>query len=297
VFNRWLGIVFFALMASANTALFVRDVLPRWYAGDAPRPQVTSLKPGEVRWVQTGIYRADGRYVGRSWTRLHRGPVVATHEVFTFLNPVPLPTRGETPRLHIQMKLTYHKSLDVVEDLRVHVFGLPFVVELEGGQVSTEFPIVWTFGSQRGQFILDGAASRSLADRLRPFDRLPDLEVGQTWRMELLDPLTGMVPGLRESGVSLEPVYVRVASREPIEWEGRTHDAFRVEAPGAVAWVSEDGRVLKQEIDLPLIGRVVILDETFNEKLYKDTDLLFREHIDIPEMPQRGPDPLEWTSG
>lgn len=284
--NRWIGILLFALMASANVGLFLHDVLPRLTAGVPPTPQVITLKPGEIRWVQTGIFDARGRSVGRSWTRVHRGPTVSTHELYTYLDRILLP--GTTlPPIHVQMKLTYQKNQDVVDDLRMHLFGLPFVVQLEGGLVSSEFPIIWKFGQQQGQFILDAQATKALGDALRPFERLPDLEVGQSWRLELLNPLTGLIPGVRDAGIDLSGVLVRVTRREMIEWHDEKVETLRVEAPNTVGWVTPDGRVLRQEVDVPLLGKLVIIDEPFNETVYRRTEEYFRELIQIPEPASR----------
>lgn len=289
--NRWLGILLFALMAGANVALFMHDVLPRWSAGSPPTPQVVTLRPGEIRWVQTGIFDSRNRNIGRSWTRVHRGPTVSTHEVYTYLDRVLLP--GTTlPPIHVQMKLTYQKNQELVDDLRLHLFGLPFVVQLEGGLVSSEFPIVWKFGEQRGQFILDAEATRALGDALRPFERLPNLEVGQAWRMELLNPLSGLIPGVRDAGIDVSGVLVRVTRKETIEWSGQQVEALRVEAPNSVGWVAPDGRVLRQEVDLPLLGKVVIVDEPFNETIYRRTDTYFRDIIQMPDSAS-GPVPKE----
>ncbi len=66
-------------------------------------------------------------------------------------------------------------------------------------------------------------------------------------------------------------VLVRVTGTESIEHNGRVVEAFRVEADRAVAWVTSDGRVLRQEVDLPLLGRLTLIDEPFDQQqAYQD---------------------------
>ena len=58
--NRWIGIVCVAGMLGANSALFLRDILPGWTASDPPEPVALSLRPGESLRIQFGIFNAAG---------------------------------------------------------------------------------------------------------------------------------------------------------------------------------------------------------------------------------------------
>ncbi|MGE3180554.1 MAG: hypothetical protein AB7N71_02920 [Phycisphaerae bacterium] len=279
--NRWLGIALFALMASANAWLFVRDVLPRWWVGDPPDP-ITSLIPsGGEDWIQMAIYDAQDKLVGRSWTHISRQSAVAIHESLTFIYPIRLPARPnmETPALKVEITLTFQENSDNVDELRMVVAGLPLAVGLRGERVSSQFPCIWQVGEQKGSFILDADATRSLGDALRPFERLTGLEVGQSWRMQILNPMSRLVPGMNSDALEFDTILVRVTREEEIMIRGKIVKALRVEAPQTVGWVGPGGRVLRQEVDLPLIGKLRIEDEPYRESTLKKTVFQFRELI------------------
>jgi len=270
--NRWIGITTAALMLSVNTLLVVRDVLPCWLPGDPPQAEIELLRPGEQRRTQVSIYNKVGQRVGRSWTHSKRGNTLLTVDTSTVLYPIQLPQDVVTPRLEIHTNLVYHQDV-CVDSLRIDVHGF---TDLEGCEVPiglrgehvppNDFPCQWQVGEQWGTLILDADATRVLGDIIRPFDRLPGLYVGQAWRLELLNPLTRLLPGFRDSPVATSSVLVRVTGTESIEHNGRVVEAFRVEAERAVAWVTSDGRVLRQEVDLPLLGRLTLIDEPFDEQ-------------------------------
>lgn len=282
--NRWIGIACFGLMLSANTALFMRDHLPALTAGDAPTPEVFRLGTGEERWVQTAIRDSEGREVGKSWTRVHRDQAVSTHEQTTFINAIRLPGGVLTPAVRVEMELLYQADAHTVDEAHLRVAGLPVTVKFDGERISGEFACMWKVGDQTGTFVLDGAATRALGDALRPFDRLPNLDVGQTWRMRLVNPLENLAPGLRAEGIDLESVLVRVTAREQIRVDGTSFDAFRVEAPRAVAWVAEDGRVVLQEVDLPLLGKLTIVDQPFDAHALREYKRQFQSVMGPDEI-------------
>ena len=266
--NRWIGITTAALMLSVNTLLVVRDVLPCWLAGDPPQAEIELLGPGEQRRTQVSIYNKVGQRVGRSWTLSNRSQALLRVRTQTVLYPIQLPEGVVTPRVRFDMNLTYQQNTHV-ERLEIDVRGFDIPIGLRGGFVPpNDFPCQWQVGEQRGTFVLDADATRVLGDVVRPFDRLPGLYVGQAWRLELLNPLTRLLPGLRDSPVATSSVLVRVTGTESIEHNGRVVEAFRVEAEKAVAWVTSDGRVLRQEVDLPLLGRLTLIDEPFDERTY-----------------------------
>jgi hypothetical protein len=270
--NRWIGITTAALMLSVNTLLVVRDVLPCWLAGDPPQAEIELLQPGEQRRTQVSIYNKVGQRVGRSWTHSKCGSTLLTVDTWTVLYPIDLPRDVVTPRLSIHTNVVYHHDT-WVDSLRIDVHGFS---DMRGGDVPIglrgervppdDFPCQWQVGEQRGTLVLDADAIRVLGDVVHPFDRLPGLYVGQAWRLELLNPLTRLLPGFRDSPVATSSVLVRVTGTESIEHNGQLVEAFRVEAEKAVAWVASDGRVLRQEVDLPLLGRLTLIDEPFDER-------------------------------
>lgn len=266
--NRWIGIVSAAGMILANAALLSRDVLPDWRAGDPPPSEPLLLEPGESRQVQVGIHHADGRRLGTSWTCSRRpgadGIVMVTNT--TVLDPIPLAGRVATPRVRIEMNLTYRSDEARVDEMKFTIVGLSQPVSIHAEtMLSGEFPCKWQIGPQEGKVMLDAQAPVLLGDAIRPFDRLPDLYVGRSWHLKLLDPLAHILPELKTSGLSLETTLVQVTRHEELEHGGQQVDTLVVEGAGATAWVAHDGRVLRQEVTLPLIGRLVLLDEPYDD--------------------------------
>ena len=268
--NRWIGIACGTFWLLANVAILWRDVLPHWLAGEPPPNEALLLTPGEKRFAQVGIYDDEGRAVGTSWTasmRVGIGGTVAV-KTTTVLQPIALPAAGGllTPRVRIEIGLTYRAGEASVDSLDFKMLGLGVPVSLEGEAMpSGEFPFTWRVGEYRGKTVLDSRVPVALGDVIRPFDRLPNLYVGRTWRLELLDPLSQILPQLKQVGLSLEPILVQVTRIETILHQGQPVDAFVVEGGGATAWVAPDGRVLRQEVVLPLLGKLVLLDEPYDE--------------------------------
>jgi len=266
--NRWIGILSAAAMLLANAAIIVQDILPRWFPDDAPPSDAQLLSPGERRQVQVGIYYANGRPVGCSWTRSHRKSVGGLVQVITttVLGPIRLPGGMTVPRIRVETEITYRANELRVDELEFSMFGLGLPISLRGAAMSTgEFAARWQVASQRGDFILDAGAPAALGDVIRPFDRLPDLHVGQTWHVQLLDPLSHILPQLKASGVELEPILIRVTGQTTVTHRGQPVEVYVVDGGSALAYVTEDGRVLRQEVEVPLLGRLVLLDEPYDE--------------------------------
>ncbi|GEM_PF-424388 len=269
VLNRWIGIATASLMVAANAAIVWRDLLPEWLAGDPPPSEPQLLSPGEKRFVQVGIYDEQGRPVGRSWTQATRVGTegIVTTKTVTVLEPIGLPGGLSTPPVRIETAVSYRYNQARVDELDFRMFGLGIPIFLHGEAMATgEFPFTWQVGPHRGKVILDSRAPAALGDVIRPFDRLADLYVGRSWRLDLLDPLSHMLPNLKQTGLSLEPVLIQVTGKENITHQGVPVEAFRVEGGGARAWVAADGQVLRQEVNLPLLGRLILLDEPYDDQ-------------------------------
>lgn len=264
--NRWIGIATLGLMLSVNAALLIRDVLPDWLAGEPPKSRALALQPGQQIQMQVGIFDSEGRRVGYSWTRSDRsGHLVAIHNK-TVLRSLGLPHELATLVLRIDTDMRYHGTT-VLDELRVRVTGLDMPIRLEGEFVPPDtFPCAWQVGDRRGHFVLPAAATRAVGDVFRPFESLAGLYVGQSWRVELLSPLAGIVPGWGARNMMTDSVLVRVVGQEPVEHRGVPVEAFVLEAEDFRAWVGPDGRVIRQEVELPLFGVLSLVDERYDEE-------------------------------
>lgn len=265
--NRCIGILAAGLMILANAAIMFRDVLPGWFAGDAPPCEAQALAAGEERHVQVGIYDDEGQAVGKSWTRSRRSGVGGIVMVLTttVIERIHLPGGIRTPRVRIETEVTYRHDAPSVDELDFKMYGLGIPISLHGEAMPTgEFPFNWQVGAERGKLILDSTAPAALGDVIRPFDRLPNLYVGRSWKLKLLDPIAHILPNAEAAGLTLEPVLIQVTDRQTIMHGGEKMETYVVEGGGATAWVADDGRVLRQEVHLPLLGRLVLLDEPFD---------------------------------
>ncbi|MGD8451109.1 MAG: hypothetical protein PVJ57_04770 [Phycisphaerae bacterium] len=270
--NRWIGILCTLFMLSANTTLFVRDILPGLLAGDPPELDDLSLEAGTTRRIQTGVFNARDENIGRSWTVSFMQAGLLNVTSCTRLNPITLPNGLTTPGARIDTELRYRVDDGLLDSMSMSIRGLPVGVTMHGDFIPPdEFACCWRLGKvQRGTFRLSADATRALGDVLRPFTRLPGLYVGRTWRLHLLDPLAQVVPGLRNNDLLAEPILVRVTGTEMIEHRGQQLEVFVVEARRTRAWVDQQGNVLRQEIDVPLLGRLTLRDEPFDDEVFQE---------------------------
>lgn len=268
--NRWMGIVALGLMLSANASLVMRDLLPRWLAGNPPRSNALRLQPGQRIDTQYGIFNAEKRRIGYSWTQSSRNEDIISVQHRTVLLEGAIPLDVKLGSLRLDTNLIFRDS-DQVDEIRVNVYGLGIPIRLEGEFFPPDdFACRWQIADQRGDFILPGRLTRSFGDVLRPFDSLTELTVGQSWRLELLNPLSGLLPEWGGSLMSTEGLYVRVARSEEIEHGGTRVETFVLEADRLRAWVNHKGRVLRQEFDLPLLGTMILIEEPYDQQLRQD---------------------------
>lgn len=265
--NRWLGIASLGLMLSVNAALLIREVLPDWLAGEPPRTRAFDLPPGKRIEAQCGIFDAEGHRIGYCWTRADRsGELVSIHNK-TVLRRLSLPNGLSVPGLRVDTDLRYQNA-QTLSELNVRVSGLEFPVRLEGEFVPPDmFPCEWQVGDRRGHFVLPAAATRAIGDVFRPFESLTGLYVGRSWRVSLLSPLAAIVSGWGARDSLASSVLVRVVGKEVIEHRGVPIEAFVLEAPGLRAWVGPDGQVIRQQVELPLVGTLTLVDERYDEEL------------------------------
>lgn len=282
--NRWIGILAAAAMLVANGAIIIRDLVPDWLAGDPPPPGATRLAPGERRADQVGIFDRENRLIGRSWTVSHRTETswLVVVDTVTVLNPFTLPQGMRTPAVCIQTRVTYREQQTRVDELELQMFGLGVPIHFYGEAYETgDFPCQWQVGPRRGWFVLDSEAPAALGDVIRPFDRLPNLYVGRTWRLDLLDPLAQILPNVKATGLGFDSVLIRVTGQETITHRGRQIETFVVESSGATAWVAPDGRVLRQQVNLPLLGQLTLRDEELDEDTLRDAIAPFPVEVQL----------------
>lgn len=263
--NRVLGLATFVIMLCVNTALFLRDIAPRWWAGDPPLMPALQIPVGQELGTQIGVYDATGQRIGYCWTIRSRSPEVLTVRTTMVLIPRALPGNIEVSRLRIDTEFSYLRSHQL-DTLAVQVRGLGVPVRLAGEFVPpNDFPCQWQVADRRGEFVIPAMATRALGDAVRPFHDLGSLEVGQTWKIEVLNPLAALFPSWDSSSMNTVSIVATVSGMEWIDHGGLGVQAWVVDSERARAWVAPSGRVVRQEVTIPMFGRLVLLDEPYDD--------------------------------
>ncbi|HOJ75506.1 MAG TPA: hypothetical protein PLQ89_14315 [Phycisphaerae bacterium] len=257
--HRLLTVGIVLLWVSAMTALFVRDVWPAWTAQDAPpmtRDELARFGGDQ----QLGIFDSAGKRLGTAWSSVSKvGSNTAIH------GTVHIEGLSVVPVVLVETSTEFDEKGEL-DSFNLDVFGVPMTsIKVRGERHGIYFPCEIQMGPLFRQANLDMAASRLIGDSLRPFNYLPLLKVGQSWRMQIVDPLSAVMGG----STRFTSIVARVTGRETIDHDGKPVDCFRVETtPGqAKAWVAPDGRVLVQEVDVPMLGKVKVRDEDYDEQL------------------------------
>jgi hypothetical protein len=263
--NRVLGVLAVGLMILANTALFLRDVYPAWTAGLPPTLTAEQLAQRDRQQLQVGIFDQENRRVGTSWTETRRAADMVLTESFTRLDVIRAGEDILTPELVISSRV-YVQADGRLDRFSVQVEGFGQIMELRGKYLPPEdFPCEWQVGEQKGTFNLPAAATRSMGDAIQPIRQLGRVQVGQSWRIEIFDPLSGTLPGLLGQGLDTNSIVVRVSDIVNIEHQGETRRVFLLESDHLRAWVADDtGQALRQEVTLPLLGRFRLEAEPFS---------------------------------
>lgn len=245
------------LWVSAMAALFVRDVWPAWTAQDPPPMTREQFARLHEQWQQYSICGGDDRRLGTAWSH-----VVASGSNTTVYGTLVVEGLSFIPPVRIET-VTEFDAAGGLDSFRLDLHGpaIP-TIKVHGERRGIYFPCELQFGTLHRQANLDLAASRLIGEGLRPFTFLPTLSVGQSWRMQLLDPLSAVLGGKAQ----FKPIVARVTGMETIEHPARSCEmveCFVVQThPGeAQAWVDPDGRVLVQEVEMPGLGKVRVSRE------------------------------------
>jgi hypothetical protein len=254
--SRILGFAIVIAWAVAFTAVVLRDVAPYLRPQEPPRGHMPS---GDY---QVGILDSHGRRIGTSWTTLSNQPEMLTVQSSTHLEDL-TPLRGLLAVRDLLIDSSFSISLP---DRRLTSFDVSVrhdreeIARLVGHQVGEDYACTARVGTLERAFSLDARATSLISEAVRPFDHLPNLRVGQTWRIRMVD----FVALLRDQTAAIAPQLVQVTRRETIEHGSRRVECFRIETDGATAWADRSGRVLLQHVELPLLGRLEIRDEPFD---------------------------------
>lgn len=245
----------FLLWATAMTALFIRDVWPAWTAQDAPPFKQGMVERLERREEQYGVFNNQGVRIGTAWSNIVSAGGNTTVYGTAVLSVAPL------PELRIETTTEFADD-GALDNFMLRVFGVPMTtIKIWGERRGIYFPCELQVGALRRQANLEMSASRMIGDTLRPFSFMPELRVGQSWRMQVLDPLTAAF----SKSTQFQSIIATVTGEETIDHLGTQVKCKVVQtSPHHVkAWVGPDGRVLLQEVEMPGVGKIRVRQEKY----------------------------------
>ncbi|WP_422931115.1 hypothetical protein [Singulisphaera sp. PoT] len=259
-----LGILLY--WAIAASTLIRRDVLPEM--GFVRPPDLRTIARAEdnaepSRWsvevidnpLSPDLRRSVGTASTHS-TRNARGWVIMKSRVFFdaggLLKGTPLRSNADG---HIEVLSSY--QVDPSGNLRsfqatVKAESEPeILLQVDGALKKGEMEITSTGPMFNRKWTIPYQARGLIQNAVGPFDRLPNLQVGQRWETRVISPLFGNV----------ETVRVEVARRTVIQWNNNpvpTYEVVHHMTPlSARTWVRPDGFVLRQEVPLPFVKLVL----------------------------------------
>lgn len=257
--NRAIGIIITVVWLVCMGLLVRRDVLPYWLADDPPS---APIPPDEF---QVGIFDEQGQRVGTTWVTTlslpQRQTVLSLTELDLRAFSRILPLAGD---LYLETDLTYGEDRKL-DEFAFRVDTAVLSANISGARYEQEYACTARVGDTVTQLSLDGRLAQYLSDSIRPFTHLSSLRVGQRWRLRTLDPFSL----LQGNSVQFTTILVEVTGKEMIEHAGRNVECFRIDAAGAVAWADESGRVLRQEIRIPFVGKCRLVDQPFERGRYR----------------------------
>lgn len=232
------------------TWLVAHDVLPRWTESTPP-----SVRPAD--WLGDGETRAEyllqgefGR-IGSLWTSYLVDAGSIRRDDLIWIESLPLPIAPL--RIEANSVFTVDGMLDEFT-VRIESITASAPIRLHGERFHADFSFTLEHGPSLSAFKIPLTEGGLISGAFSPFSRFHDLEVGQTWRMLVFNPLAA-ITGL---GKRFIPVVVSVTGEERLrtpEWEGNCRI---VEAQGVRAWVDAQGEVQRQQVDLPVLGKVTM---------------------------------------
>lgn len=254
--NRIAGLTITAIWLVLMALLFTRDVIPYWYAQDPPSDRIP------LDNHQVAIYNRDGDRLGTSWVRAIRSAQAQSVLGSTLIDMQRvsniLPVKGT---LRLESTLTYDADNDL-DDFRFLLDAGGMTAKVEGERYNEEFACIAEFGQFKRKMALDARISSYMSDGMRPFTHLSGLDVGHTWRLRLLDPIALIT----EREVRFRVQLVRVTAREFIEHHDQQVECFRIETDNTIAWADDDGRIIRQEVTIPLLGKWIMVDEPYDDQ-------------------------------
>lgn len=279
--NRFICVAILLFWTIAAGTLFTRDVLPNYLLGPPPDLRTISQadeSPGPTRWSilaadegksnslrSVGQVTTDTRRKRDGWVRMTS---LAWIDAGELLQGSSLDTQP-SERIGIQGACEIDRSGNL-QNFRIGVRfderDSPEVLSLEGRLKKDAMEVMTKgkglLGFMNGTHLIPYQPRSIIQNSFGPLERMPGLQVGQTWETRVVSPLTGAIQSCR----------VRVEKQEAIVWGNNAIMTLKVVTkmtPISLAtWVRPDGLVLRQEI--PFTPKVKLLLERLPEDPARD---------------------------
>ncbi|HNQ23643.1 MAG TPA: hypothetical protein PKK06_11170 [Phycisphaerae bacterium] len=283
MFTRGDGLVIIPFWLTAMIWVVAHDVAPSWTAQDPPSLKVTEWLRTEGQQRQYGLYDAGGTRIGKLWTvflfeaadggrqeaPIRRDDLLLVESLGKALGPA---GTAVTP-LGVRVSSTYRAD-GLLDEFDLRLRCPATAAHLHGERFHADFSFTFESGAWFTTAKVPLTEAGMISDALNPFTQLCDLRVGQRWRMQVFNPVAAVL-GM---GERFTPMLVEVVGRETITTStGERRSYLVVEAPGVKAWVSERGVVEVQEVALPLVGKIRIVREPFDESTQEAAQVRWRD--------------------
>ena len=284
MFTRATGLLIVPIWLAAMGWLIAHDVWPGVTAGEPPLMTVGANINEADRATQYTIL-SGSRKLGTIWSTYFLDPTSSERRAAHMTAATPASTSDASSPTGVQTVPVQredivwldHLPIDLpitplrvisdssfTKDGRLDEFTLRLTnhntrARLHGERFHADFSFTLEANDMpRRSFKLPLSNGGLIADALKPFSRMPALELGQRWRMQVFNPVAA-VTGLGERFVSM---LVEVTGEEIITTPQGNVTCLVVESGSTKAWVTPDGTVQQQDITLKGVGTIRIVRES-----------------------------------
>lgn len=270
MFTRATGLFIVPVWLAAMGWLGYHDIWPTLIAQEPPRLVPSEWLKQEGKQTQYAIYR-EGERIGAIWTRYTASEDAVQVNDLIWIGR-PRSAGGSAGRLPVSIAPlratveTVFTPDGLLDEMTVQLENYDAKFKLHGERFHAHFAFNFESGPMDRAFKIPLSDGATISGAFHPFGQLGHLRVGQSWKMQVYNPIADLI-GIGDRFVS---VLVSVTGAEPIITSDGKKLCFIVESPASKAWVNGRGEVLVQESTLPVIGKIRIVRESgFDEDLLR----------------------------
>ncbi len=255
MFTRTTGLLIVPIWFVAMGWLVMHDVWPHLAANDPPSLQITEWLKTTGEKSQFDILNDQGGSIGTIWSTysIDEGNAT-TREDLAYIERFALPIAPLTASVN-----SVFTAAGLLDEFTVRLSNFAGNLELHGERFHAAFSFTlegFVAGKRiESRFKLPLTDTGLLTNAFQPFAQLANLSVGQTWRMQVYNPVAA-VTGMGDRFLDM---LVTVTDREKRITATGIYDCFVVESDHAKAWVDDHGVVHEQEINLPVVGKLRVV--------------------------------------